>query len=129
MTLQEIFDKSISHMLAQGSQSIANGSCKYRSGKKSCAIGCLFPDSVYKKEFDTNTNSAVNILVQDSPDFDFALKSVGIDTSNVKTINLLEDLQNIHDRTKKVHFMVDIKDGATRIAQEFGLTYNSESKT
>ena len=121
MTLQEIFDKSVTHMIAQGQQSTQGKSCKYRSAAGSCAIGCLFPDSAYRPEFDKG-GTYLYELVATSQNFRAALEGVGIATSDPQTIKLLMQLQVLHDAADGEHFEVDIKYGARRIAKDFDLT-------
>ena len=123
MTLQEIFNKSVTHMLAQGRPSREHASCKYRSYVGSCAVGCLFPDSAYRAEFDEGETD-VNTLLETSQDFRAALEVEGIDTSNPVTVLLLMRLQSVHDAADGEHFEVHIEYGARRIAKEFDLTYN-----
>jgi hypothetical protein len=127
MTLQEIFDKSVTHMLTQGHPSREHADCKYRSYVGACAIGCLFPDSAYQPEFDEGETD-VNTLLKTSEDFRAALEVAGIDTSNPVTVDLLTQLQNLHDKAiEAARFKTDIKNGARRVAKEFNLTYNPKS--
>ena len=48
-TAQEVFDQVAAHLLNQSERSLAelSNACKYRSGKLSCAAGCLISDSEY----------------------------------------------------------------------------------
>jgi hypothetical protein len=46
---QAVFDRVAKHLLTQKHQSLSSFGCAYRSetGGRSCAIGCLIPDSKY----------------------------------------------------------------------------------
>lgn len=66
-TEQQVFDYVATHLLKQGAKSrgivkqlnLANGAaenvigCKYRSGKLSCAAGCLIGKGEYKRSFES----------------------------------------------------------------------------
>jgi hypothetical protein len=61
-------------------------------------------------------------LLETSQDFRAALEVEGIDTSNPVTVDLLTQLQYLHDRALNGRFKTYIKNGARRIAKEFDLT-------
>jgi hypothetical protein len=58
MTKQEIFNKVYAHLIAQGNRARAPGrsglmKCAYRASDGGmCAIGCLIPDELYKRELE-----------------------------------------------------------------------------
>jgi hypothetical protein len=48
MTPQEIFDKSVEHLLGQNEAALTNGVCRYRaSSGLACAVGCFMTDDEY----------------------------------------------------------------------------------
>ncbi len=82
MTPQEIFDKVVNHLRAQGEQSRGGmtGGCAYRGrGGMMCAAGCLIPDSEYASEMEGKRVSAV-------PYFD-----------GFSSLELIGRLQDAHD--------------------------------
>lgn len=91
MTDQEAFTTAARHLLNQGKKSVDlfdSCRCLYRDecGRK-CAIGCLIPDDLYHVTME-NLN-----VVELSSEFG-SIKQLFEGLS----INLLEDLQSIHDR-------------------------------
>lgn len=91
MTRQEIFDKVVAHLRAQGKQAITDGgTCMYRADDGSmCAVGCLIKDEFYDPSFEKKDVNHYKVVE--------ALKSSGIDME-FHTKNLLDDLQSLHDR-------------------------------
>jgi len=85
MTNQEVFDKVVAHLKAQGKQSLKGDSCKYRGsmGMK-CAVGCLIPDEEYSSELEGKTVR--------SPEL------VNLPSLRHLNLELLWDLQGVHDR-------------------------------
>jgi len=94
MTNQQAFNKVSRHLRKQGIRAINdNGSCQYRGVGNmdkvlKCAVGCLYPNTQHKKEFNIGV-SAKGLL--DRSDCPKALK--GLDG------NLLDRLQSIHDNS------------------------------
>ena len=85
MTDQELFDRVAAHLLKQKERSVANGgTCLYRNGGLSCAIGALIPEDRYREEME---GQGVTLLLMGYPDLPFA----GCD------ISLMRSLQNMHD--------------------------------
>ena len=118
MNLQQIFDKSASHLLKQGEKSFAEKGeylCAYR-GKNGlmCAVGCLIDDAYY----DWRTEGEA---VDDSEEVREALEKSGIDFhSNAPVLLLLSKLQGIHD-------MADVYNWRNRldkVADDFKLNKN-----
>lgn len=97
MTKYQIFKKVSLHLLKQGVQSIdSSEGCLYRheTENRKCAIGCLIPDALYKKEMEGST---VDTLVDDYPEvLKHITGSEDLEKSN-DVIDLLYDLQAIHD--------------------------------
>ena len=97
MTNQEIFDKVHQHLLTQQSAAIEDGSCAYRAGAKSCAVGALIPDCLYTPEIE---GASVAALINQGDTYPhhplgYALKHVGF---TPEQYTLLRDLQRVHDR-------------------------------
>lgn len=90
MTHQEIFDKVLTALRAQGMASTSAGSCVYRdlvSGNR-CAVGHLIKDEAY--DWRLEGLSAASTKVTE------ALKKSGVPT-DLDTYNLLVRLQSAHD--------------------------------
>jgi hypothetical protein len=52
---QRIFNKVANHLLTQLDKCMDSGSnCQYRARGKSCAVGCLIPDSLYTPAIENN---------------------------------------------------------------------------
>ena len=114
LTPQEIFNKVYHHLSEQGKAARQSGSCRYLTmdGLK-CAVGCLIPDSSYKKGFE---NKGVFDLFLYNPSLADEMGVSLLDDS----VELLSALQYNHD----VHLTSDIqlwKEGMERTAKEFGL--------
>lgn len=116
---QEMFDRVVAHMRAQGQQSVfrfegsASTMCAYRGpdGLK-CAIGCLIPDDVYTPRME---GQAVGAIVARFPDVRRALRPGAVG------LNFLTELQEAHDN---VQFLaLDFETCARRLAGNWGLTY------
>lgn len=117
MSMQEIFDKAATHLLRQNARSLIGGHtsrCAYRGqdGLK-CAVGALIPDRFYFPEMEGG--GVQSFEVQDT------LRYAGVLPLNhfegQTSIDLLVDLQCLHDRTPVVGWKMQLKD----IAAEFGL--------
>ncbi len=96
MTLQEIFNRSISGLIQQGARSIdEKNSCLYRSpcGNR-CAIGLLIPDEHYTPSIEAK---GINSFV--APDYLLVevCKQSGIDLNSRAVFSLVNDLQIMHD--------------------------------
>ena len=102
MNLQQIFDKVSNHLLTQNRHALLspdqvfeplNNNCAYRNKEGlSCAVGCLISNSAYRVDME-DIDFEINKLVKDS------LKNIlGSGNEYDKKINLLCDLQNVHDK-------------------------------
>jgi hypothetical protein len=90
MTDQEIFDKVSTHLLQQNKPAMEDGRCRYRtSDGLSCAVGCLIAPEVYSEGLEGQGVVALDLRA--------ALRDSGIGTT-YKTLTLLSDLQDLHDR-------------------------------
>lgn len=72
-TAQEVFDQVANHLLTQNAKSMEKDSynslrCKYRSGDRKCAAGCLIGDDEYRiyMEYRRWSDLAGNGVVPDS---------------------------------------------------------------
>ena len=104
---QELFDKVVNHLRAQGCKALENNQCKYRtsSGLK-CAADCLIPDDMYKPSME-----GINIIrvVENNPNLKYVI-------SNPR---LIIRLQYIHDWIEVMNWEESFKG----VAIEFGLVY------
>jgi hypothetical protein len=89
LTDQDYFDKTVKHIIAQGDAcKNKSGSCVYRNGSKSCAVGYWIPEG-HPAESETGS---VDSLVDTYPD----LKGVAWpDTEH--GVYLALELQRLHD--------------------------------
>jgi hypothetical protein len=114
MNLQQIFDKSASHLLKQGEKSwlVNRFACAYRSeGGLMCAVGCLIDDSAYSPELE-------GTAIDHSPNVQRALRHSGIEfDTDGQVMLLLTRLQWVHD-IKDAH---DWPEFLSKTANEFKL--------
>ena len=114
MTPQEIFDKVVNHLRAQGAKSEMDHPtegpiCAYRGdGGLMCAVGCLIPDLDYDPGMEETAAPYLAIFVEWSAD----------------DRQLLEDLQQVHDRTQVEHW----EDDFAAVAAQNNLTYTPVSE-
>lgn len=110
LTKQEVFDTVKAHLLAQGDQAMDNGECVYwdRDHDMKCAVGCLIPEKVYREGIE-------GFGVREIQDF---LKDYcNIDTEETGMLDLLEQLQSMHDRDEPNTWSENLKE----IKKEFNL--------
>ena len=92
MTAQQIFDKVVAHLRAQGCKSMnaRRSSCVYRGpeGRK-CAAGALIADEHYTPNLDASPANTVG-----TRDVDAALVKSGVPDD---ALYLVRDLQVVHD--------------------------------
>ena len=95
MLAQEIYDTVVQHLFAQGKpafgyyseeKTVGESGCAYRTGELKCAVGCLIPDDVYRRDME---NQSVKSLVDHS---EFKVPSYF-----GEHIPLLNTLQTVHD--------------------------------
>ena len=94
MNLQQIFDKTASHLLKQGIQSTLaddNDSCAYRGQDGSmCAVGCLINNDAYRWNLEGKPVTCKKVQK--------ALRNSGIEfDADGQVMHLLTMLQMIHD--------------------------------
>ena len=101
LTVQEIFNLSVSRVIAQGEASMADCACKYRSenseGKKlACGVGVLIADEDYRPEFDRDGGTSIDTMVRE-PKFISAMTNAGVDVTDQEVVNVLVEIQCSHD--------------------------------
>lgn len=107
MTGQEVFDRVVAHLRAQGEKAISGtGLCLYRGadGRK-CAVGCLIPDELY--------TPAVEGEAVDGPYMKDLLREIGVRQ------DLALGLQQVHDRFPVCRWEWALE----RLAVRYGLAY------
>jgi hypothetical protein len=110
-TAQEVFDAVSSHLLCQREISVDNRLCAYRGVKnKACAIGCLIPDSIYRKEFEGGKITSL-----------FATSTV-LSHMYEGHSALLWALQGVHDYVNPSCWYDQLAD----VARHYGLVYSRE---
>lgn len=126
VTLQEVFDRVVKHLLAQGKKSLSAdaSNCAYRGfdgnmNTLMCAVGCLIPDNLYKPAIDNDFSETdiESILYKFGMDglFDFKV----IDSSDINFLNFLKKLQYIHDVSPPNKWQHRLKDFAKNNNLEF----------
>lgn len=103
LTLQQLFDRVVTALMAQGRQSIdvVNGGCMYRDpdGNK-CAVGHLITDEVYASHTVAGTNDLEGNTVPGCSTVRRAvIESVG--PVDQRGMDLLAWLQDAHDQTEQ----------------------------
>jgi hypothetical protein len=112
MTLQEVFNKVVTHMLTQMKQAAGpDRVCMYRApdGTK-CAIGCLIQDEDYNPRMEGRTVYALNSLNM-LPDYLVDLK--------VSSPHFLAELQTIHDSVDPTCWKQSLQEFAHLYSLEF----------
>lgn len=124
LTEQEIFDKVASHLLKQGRQSVGGSQCLYRGPDDlKCAVGALIDDKWYDPDVEGCGVWSASVrksehTVKGKMLRDMLLNS-GVDVDNERVMDLLENLQLIHDECDPEEW-----DGTLRcIANSFNLVY------
>jgi hypothetical protein len=103
MTLQEIFDKAATHLIAQNAQSVRRGACQYLGpGGLRCAAGVFIPEDKYEPRFEGRVLLAAHA---DAPVFESdrqvshdLMRAIGIEAGSPEAC-LLRGCQMIHDYT------------------------------
>lgn len=108
LTIRQVFAKVREHLLAQNKQSFGNsprnaGVCAYRGQDGlSCAVGCLIADEHYDDSFE---GYVLHVTDEASPFQRLAVRRLrralsrsGVPVSAPKVMDLLVDLQNLHDQ-------------------------------
>ena len=110
LNMQEVFNKVCNHLLAQGAKSMYKPSdrvrvCAYRGvNGMQCAVGCLIDDKYY-----TPPMEGCKVC---TPVVERALARSGVEMSD-NVINLLSELQQLHDFISPKNWPLDLWDIAT----------------
>ena len=117
MNLQQIFDKTASHLLKQGIQSTFEDTdrCAYRGQDGSmCAVGCLINDDAYNWYLEGASVGACKKVQT-------ALRNSGIEfDADGQVMRLLTMLQTIHDTKEES----DWASSLVGLADGLGLKFN-----
>jgi hypothetical protein len=121
MDTQQAFETVVKHLRKQGCRSqqdtTVNGTitCMYRIPENGlmCAVGALIPDEVYQESFE---GTAIRRLLRDEPAVNELFRKVNM--------NLLEDLQEVHDKQA----VEDWEDAFERLATAYRLTMPSKGE-
>lgn len=129
LTLQQIFDKSVGGVLAQGdfAREGDGGSCCYRlicfgGSVRKCAVGQLVPDRAYDSQMEGFTICRLRTEECPSPAsvaLKRALQAGEVDPDDEGTVHLLASLQTAHDTASSLHVFAQ---RCRRIAQWQGLS-------
>ncbi len=104
-TAQQVFDRVAIHLLTQKERSGSrDGSCYYRSGPLSCAVGCLIPDEVYSVMLE-------GIGVLNLPEKSDWFGQAGL----LAHTRLLQDLQDLHDKRCPTQWREQLKQLADKL--------------
>jgi hypothetical protein len=97
MNAQEVFDKVATHLLTQARPAFdITAGCLYRANDgTSCAVGCLIPDHLYDKKFETLT--ARTLIFGDRVNEVAPVASAELIDLLEPHAELLERLQDDHD--------------------------------
>lgn len=124
LTNQEIFERAIDHLLAQKQKSVqgkeeqpAEMICRYRTSEGlKCAVGCLISDELYDAHIEGTVPGLISEAERQKNKWRYAtevrkilladvLFKAGIDTSNSRTVVLLQHLQRAHDH--RINWMLE----------------------
>lgn len=116
MTKQQVFDKVVAHLLAQGGRAMGDDGydCAYRTESGlMCAVGCLIPDELYSS---ATEGQLVGAVLASSPELQKLFNT------DVLSSDLLWDLQSCHDSESVAEWSA----GLRRIAIQHDLTLPEE---
>lgn len=114
---QELFTKSVTHLLTQGKKSQrqrigrSDYQCLYwnpESGDR-CAVGCLIPDQAVCQDIDDLRDASILTLIQESE----------LSFPDVHNTTLLDDLQDCHDEYAVEEWPQRLEE----IAKKYGLDF------
>ena len=100
-TTRDLINYVRNHLVAQGER-CANerGNCLYKCGTKSCAIGCLIDDDLYRPDFEGNSAMHHSIVMAIQVTHRIALSR--------EQLYALLRLQYIHDQREPKHWNMHI---------------------
>jgi len=121
MTAQEVFDKSVGGIIAQGGPSMGpNGFCAYRGENNcKCAVGQVMDDLYYLPEYDCNEEGEGTTLSQ-------LLRKGRVQPNLLPHTDLLIALQHRHDDMGSGITLEDFKERAKALAVSHGLEWSHE---
>lgn len=116
LTLQEIFDKSAVHLLTQGERSTSEAAvegggngCAYRGENgRMCAVGVLIPDDKYDPAIEGDGVYGISEVIEKCGIIENRHRT--LDTEDGKRLDLMSELQKIHDGTDPVMWFGSLKD-------------------
>jgi hypothetical protein len=117
LTAQASFEQIATHLFAQGERSINSDdtSCQYRGAKGlKCAIGCLIPDNQYAKRIEGASVEDVQLME--------ILSAAGLPAYDKRYMELLDSLQQVHDRAGHWENNATMKGQLRRVGYGFGLS-------
>ena len=117
MNLQQIFDKTASHLLKQGVQSVLAdvvNTCAYRGqGGSMCAVGCLINNDSYRRNLEGKPVTCKKVQK--------ALRNSGIEfDADGQVMRLLTMLQTMHDTKEESDWAASL----SALANELGLKFD-----
>ncbi len=97
LAIEDLFERVRTHLLAQQCRSEdADGEPRYRGlGNRRCGIGALIDDTYYQADIERLGVSLLRVPGNDP--LSCALRQSGIDVDDDRVVELLIDLQDIHD--------------------------------
>ncbi|AYB50371.1 hypothetical protein V4C85_10635 [Ralstonia solanacearum] len=97
LAIEDLFERVRAHLLAQQCRSEdADGEPRYRGlGNRRCGIGLLIDDAYYRTDIERLGVSLLRVPGNDP--LSCALRQSGIDVDDDRVVELLIDLQDIHD--------------------------------
>lgn len=98
LSAKEIYERVSAHLLAQRAVSEdENGSCRLRGGGRKCAIGSLIHDDLYCSDIE-GVGIAYYRHARDGALLR-ALYASNVDVHNEQIVELLTELEELHDNT------------------------------
>lgn len=126
MTPQEIFDAVCDHLAKQKKRAAReHGGCYYRTpdGLK-CAVGCLIPDELYDRRMDSFYDDDEDNYAGNFHQVADGIR-IGIYSKDLRWmldhINLLCDLQSVHDDGMRWTDESEMRHGLRRVARMYDL--------
>lgn len=128
MKMQEIFDKAVGSLLAQGQRSVSydpdtavSTKCMYRSSVGCCAIGHLIPDEIYKPGMDEGSSDVMSLICK-YPEIKPLIWPEDAENQAMGSF-FLRDLQDAHDTGAPQTWPNQFRSLAAR----YGLEYKFDS--
>jgi hypothetical protein len=102
LAMREVFDRVKTHLLTQNARSHVGARCLYRGpGKLKCAVGILIKDEHFNDEFNSEPVDDRRVLE--------ALRASGINVDDERLVELLIDLQTLHDKCSLTFWKEELK--------------------